>query len=78
MAQQQAIKEAGAAMDLSQHTPSLVRYQDMLPFHLMIPLNTQNNHLNLKFLQAGSVLECPDGHGGSLLIRIQNMACTGK
>jgi hypothetical protein len=29
-------------------------------------------------LQAGSVLECPDGYGGSLLIRIQNMAATGK
>ncbi|KAL3785568.1 hypothetical protein ACHAWO_009402 [Cyclotella atomus] len=27
---------------------------------------------------AGSVLECPDGNGGSLLIRIQNMACTAN
>eukprot|EP00804_Cyclotella_cryptica_P020185 CCRYP_010885-RA/>CCRYP_010885-RA protein AED:0.28 eAED:0.28 QI:67/1/1/1/1/1/3/2272/282 len=27
---------------------------------------------------AGSVLECPDGYGGSLLIRIQNMAATAN
>lgn len=30
------------------------------------------------FLQAGSVLECPDGFGGSLLIRLQNMSATGE
>ena len=27
---------------------------------------------------AGSVLECADGFGGTLLIRLQNMSATGK
>lgn len=84
MATQKAIKEAGAA-DLSQHTPSLVRgvvgvlvsWQFLSTYSLIQRLNFFFFLITLE-LQTGSVLECPDGHGGSLLIRIQNMSCTGE
>jgi len=44
----------------------------------LLKLCTFHYFLIRKPCQAGSVLECPDGHGGSLLIRIQNMAATGE
>lgn len=74
---------AGDAINtLSHHAPSLVSFyarSTCCPSRLFLVILCTLHYFGIrKPCQAGSVLECPDGYGGSLLIRIQNMAATGE